>query len=440
MYSLIRMKSAFGIRLPAAAWIFLAAAASLPLLAEMGIRKGVSARSDADIQAEGDPPPAPVDWTDVPFEKEIPPDSFKVAFLGDQGLGPASESTLELVLKEKAHVLVHLGDFDYQGNPAAWEAQTDRILGRDFPQIAVVGNHDIPYWTGVNGYGRYVRERLSRMGVSVEGEAGMQCAFHYKGIFFVLTSPGIAGGGHPEFIRGQLESDSSLWRISAWHVNQSRMQAGLKGDEAGWGVYEESRKGGAIIATAHEHSYSRTHLLGDVLRQEVASRDRTLRLRKGRTFVFVSGLGGGEVRPQALSGDWWASIYTATQGATHGALFGMFNVDGNPRKAHFYFKNINGSVIDSFDVVSEVDRPSGEPTEKGISVRASFPRTLQLDPAALGFPRGGAIRIQDLSGRTLAYYGSLRHPVAIPLGGTGLVLLRIESGNRLLLRKIIVLP
>jgi hypothetical protein len=37
-------------------------------------------------------------------------------------------------------------------------------------------------------------------------------------------------------------------------------------------IGEESRKGGAIIATAHEHAYSRTHLLSDMMNQIVVSR------------------------------------------------------------------------------------------------------------------------------------------------------------------------
>jgi len=79
-----------------------------------------------------------------------------------------------------------------------------------------------------------------------------------------------------------------------------------------------------IIATAHEHSYSRTHLLSSMIGQRIVSRSDTLRLRKGHTFAFVSGLGGGEIRPQTLNGAWWASVYTASQGAGHGALFGVF--------------------------------------------------------------------------------------------------------------------
>ncbi|MGH7455887.1 MAG: hypothetical protein ACRENG_31310, partial [bacterium] len=161
----------------------------------------------------------------------------------------------------------------------------------------------------------------------------------------------------------KLAEDHSIWSISSWHKNMRRMQAGGKDDGTGWGVYEESRKGGAIIATAHEHSYSRTHLLSSCQNQTVASTSDTLALSEdapatradeGKTFVFVSGLGGKSVRNQELAGDWWASIYTSNQDANYGALFGIFNYEGREGLAKFYFKNIEGVVIDEFYVTSPV--------------------------------------------------------------------------------------
>src|SRR5207247_11311402 len=38
----------------------------------------------------------------------------------------------------------------------------------------------------------------------------------------------------------------------------------------------------------------------------------------------------------------------ATRGGTFGALFITFNIDGDPRKAQGYFKNIDGKIIDTF--------------------------------------------------------------------------------------------
>jgi hypothetical protein len=82
---------------------------------------------------------------------------------------------------------------------------------------------------------------------------------------------------------------------------------------------------------------------------------------EGRSFAFVSGLGGNSIRDQERGGDWWASIYTSTQGANNGALFAVFNVDGDPRLAHFYFKDVTGKVADDFMVKSAVG-VEGDPT------------------------------------------------------------------------------
>ena len=381
---------------------------------------------------------APVPASETPA-REVPPPGFKIAFLGDQGMGPISESVLKLVKSEGADLLVHLGDFDYQDNPQGWEDQTDRILGADFPQIAVVGNHDLPAWYGPKGYSNLVAERLKRMGVKVDGEAGVRCSFRYRGIFFVMTAPGLIGAGHAQFIRDRLASDSSAWRISAWHVNQHQMQVGSKPDEAGWGVYEESRRGGAIIATAHEHSYSRTHLLSNMTTQEIASTGDSLELRRGRTFAFVAGLGGGEVRPQYVTGDWWAKTYSASQGAVSGAMFGTFNVDGNPRKARFEFKAINGAVPDRFEVYSDLDRP----IKPGIALKPDPPPgrgRLELDPKELGIPVGGRLWLIDSHGRTIADINPLRGQVSLPLPHSGLLFLRIETKAGVQIRKFVILP
>jgi hypothetical protein len=148
------------------------------------------------------------------------------------------------------------------------------------------------------------------------------------------------------------------------------MQLGGKSNDTGWGVYEESRAGGAIIATGHEHSYSRTHLPSSCQNQTVASMSNTLVLSQddpntpadeGRSFVFVSGIAGKSIRnqdrclpntfPYGCKGE-WASIYTSDQGANYGALFGVFNYQGDPRRAHFYFKDIDGNMPDEFFVES----------------------------------------------------------------------------------------
>ena len=297
--------------------------------------------------------------------------NLKIAFIGDQALGLNSVAVLNLIKSEGAEAVMHSGDLDYTDNSAAWEAQINSVLGPDFPYFVAIGNHDELAWRGPNGYQQYVINRFNRLGITWTGDLGVQSTFHYRGLFFVITAPGISSGfdsGNSDtYIRDQLAADNSVWSICSWHKDMKLMQVGGKEDETGWGVYEEARKGGAVIATAHEHSYSRTHLLSSMMNQTVASTSNTLTLTKGNSFAFVSGLGGHSVRAQLLSGAWWAGISAATclagdpicqPNGTFGALFAVFNVDGQPNKAFFYFKDISGRIVDSFTVISNVELPT----------------------------------------------------------------------------------
>jgi len=292
---------------------------------------------------------------------EETPDNFKIAFIGDQGVKTSSEAVLSLIKSEGAHAVVHAGDFDYRNSPPWWDNQINTFLGPDFPYFAVVGNHDEQWWDadpyGRIGYQQFIIDRFNRLGISWVGDLGIQCSFEYKGIFFVLTAPGIRGQGHADFIKDQLGANHAVWSISCWHKNQRLMQAGNKSDETGWEVYEESRNGGAIIATGHEHSYSRTHLMSSLQNQVIASTSDTLNVSNGKTFAFVSGLGGFSTRTTLLDPPdvWWASTYSASDNANFGALFGVFNVNGIGHLSYFYFKDIDGKIIDKFWVQSHVN-------------------------------------------------------------------------------------
>jgi hypothetical protein len=312
------------------------------------------------------------------------PENFRVAFFADQGLGGNAESVLSLVLVEGADAVLHTGDFDYADDPAAWEAQIDATLGADFPYFASAGNHDVAAYRGAGGYQERLAARMQRLAIPWDGDLGVQCSFEFGGIFFVLTAPqdfGDGDGFHDLYIRDQLAADAHPWRVSGWHKNMTAMQVGQKSNATGWGVYEESRRGGAIVATGHEHSYERTHLLSEMSTQTVASTASPLALAsddpatpedEGRSFAFVSGLGGASIRNQYLDGPWWASIYTLDDAnAAYGALFGVFHYQGDPRLAHFYFKNVNGEVIDDFLVESRLFAP--EPSTPRLVLAALAP-------------------------------------------------------------------
>ena len=284
-------------------------------------------------------------------------ENLKVAFIGDQGVNENAASVLELILSEGTDMVLHQGDFDYFDDPDLWDAQINEILGSDFPYFASVGNHDVPAW---DGYQEKLQNRLDKIpDAQCSGDLGVKSSCMYHGLFFILSGVGVFGADHAEYIQNQLSENNSIWSICSWHKNMKLMQVGGKHDETGWGVYEECRKGGAIIATGHEHSYSRTLTLSDIDSQIIYSDDPNIvQVGDDTTFVFVNGLGGKSIRyteDNLEQNLWWAKYSTSDNGANYGALFCTFNVEMNPNKALCYFKDISGNIVDEFTVISNTE-------------------------------------------------------------------------------------
>ena len=288
---------------------------------------------------------------------------FRVAFIGDQGLGPDAIAVLNLIKDEGAHMVLHQGDFDYRDDPEAWDKMISDVLGDDFPYFGTIGSHDTLKW---NEYQLKLYDRLKKNpDAECIGDLGVKSSCTYKGLFFIQVGPNLKGSGHSSFIEKQLNKNDHIWRVCSWSNTMTAMQLGMIDNEVGWEVYENCKNGAGIIATAHEHSYSRTKTLSDIENQIVDahwSAPDKLIVKEGSTFVFVSGAGGvGEIRnqdrclpisyPYGCKGE-WASIYTSDQGAKHGALFCTFNPFGQPNDAYCYFKNIDGEIIDEFTVTN----------------------------------------------------------------------------------------
>ena len=213
------------------------------------------------------------------------PVNFKIAFIGDQGINDSAKAVLELIRDEKTNMVLHQGDFDYESDPDAWIDQIDTILGPDFPYFASVGNVDVPAWKGWggwngwrgwggwNGWGGYqskLESRLNRIeGASCTGDLGVNSVCTYKGIFFLLSGIGTLGFDHIDYMQKELQRLNAKWKICSWHKNQRLMQVGAMNDEVGWRAYEECRLAGAFVATGHEHSYSRTHLMSSFEEQTI---------------------------------------------------------------------------------------------------------------------------------------------------------------------------
>jgi len=265
-------------------------------------------------------------------------DSVKVAFVADQGTGRDAKAVLEMIEHENTDLVLIQGDFAYSSSGAAdWEQNLNDALGRDFPVLSVAD----------------IKTRVQRAdGLDCSGEPGIKASCNFQNIDIVQVAPGLHNFGRSEssadyarFIDQSFSTATSNWRICSWHMNQRRMQTGNKEDATGWEVFDACLDAGAMVAMGHEHAYSRTYLLSDFENQTVVHTRDDMTLKRGQSIAFVSGLGGWEVREQVrYDDDWFASIYTATQGATHGALFCNFGTS----TADCYFKAIDGTVQDTF--------------------------------------------------------------------------------------------
>jgi len=285
-----------------------------------------------------------------------PSSHFKVAFFGDQGLYDGSESVLELVKSEGATMIVHLGDLDYEDDPASWDAMITKHLSDSFPYLVVIGNHDTTKWTTSNGYQDVLERRYKASGLAdaCSGTIGVDFVCGFNGVLFVL--PGIGtfcdDTAHEQFVSDSLQKYKTLysWRVCGWHKLMRLMQVGGKDDETGWAVYETCRENGAIVASGHEHSYSRSYLMSSFQNQQMASTANPVQLSDGNSFAFVNGLGGIEIRvqdPQLAANPYWAKVYTSDQNANYGAVF----CDFHQNSTSCYFKSIDNNIIDSWTVL-----------------------------------------------------------------------------------------
>ena len=358
--------------------------------------------------------------------------NLKVALIGDTDYQANFEGVLTLIKNEGAELVLHQGDFDYAHDAHGFFAKIDTILGPNFPYLASVGNHDIPSWdtscVDPDGcYAQFLQDRMARIGI-VPDDPDLNDKMYsvtYGGLKIVFTGEDTAAGDrtYAPYIQSQLASDPHIWKVCSWHKNQNAMQLGSKGDEVGWGPYETCKDNGAIIATGHEHSYSRTKTLTSIQNQTVdivqhppadgvPGNPNQLLVGPGKSFVFVSGLGGNSMRNQdrclpftyPYGGEpgcnyIWAKAYTSDQSGgveKFGALFIIFNYNGDPTKAHGYFKISDGMIIDEFDITAagaSIPVPGSRPSLVWLPFIAavSIARCLTLAPP-LTTRRSGSTR------------------------------------------------
>lgn len=324
------------------------------------------------------------------------PENFKVAFLGDTGYGDNFAKTLKLIKNENVDLVLHLGDMGYQDKnaliPFLWNQKVDEILGKDFPYLFLIGNHDLFQW--YNGdplsYETILKRRLAlNPEIKCVGEVGIKSYCTYKGFFFILSGIGTQGNDHEEAIEDALhQAAGHTWRFCGWHKNQADMRTGALEDAVGWEAYRICQYYGAFIGQGHEHTYARTKNLrevGNKLAEHGQFGDpQVLYLKPGQTFAFISGTGGDSLRNYLCLHEketWWSAVFTGNYFMQNGivkyndcspgddpadvkpggpvdfnfgVLFISFHYDHDPKLAKGEFKTIDGRVIDSFKIYSEL--------------------------------------------------------------------------------------
>ncbi|MDF3067107.1 MAG: hypothetical protein K0R38_2708 [Polyangiaceae bacterium] len=308
-----------------------------------------------------------------------PQNDVLIAFIGDQGNGSNADAVLNLIKNEGAEATVHNGDFDYANNPSAFENRVNAILGSNYPYYAVIGNHDAAAWGGTNGYAAKLAARVARVpSMNCSGEIGVKANCNFRGVHFVQSCIGTGelrstcnanAADQVNFIQSSLAASTAPFKICSWHKNQNDMQTGSKGNEVGWQAYQKCVGAGAIVSTGHEHSYSRTGILTNIGNATnhgvIAGAWSTPEVFPNHSFVFVSGLGGVDIRDFEASSHnddtWWATTYASNRwykngalqpstSATYGALFINFHDGGNTKRATAYFKDLSGRMIDQFTI------------------------------------------------------------------------------------------
>jgi hypothetical protein len=275
--------------------------------------------------------------------------NLKVAFLGDTNAGSDYKDVLALIKREGADLVVFQGDLTYSPTTSAqWLSVTDAALDdgtTKIPYLVARGNHDTDWKTIGDGLGT----RLTKWGLAPEHNTAAVANYSmvFKGLKIVFANDTeTSGPTRNDYVKQRLEGDPHIWKVCSWHRNMRDTQAGAKGDEMPWSMYETCRQAGAIVAQGHSHTYSRSKTISadQALTVDPACSDPfALCVGPGKHFFFDSSVGGVGLRPlENTSKAHWASTYSSD----FGALFIEFNVDGDARKAKGYFKTVADVVID----------------------------------------------------------------------------------------------
>ena len=280
--------------------------------------------------------------------------SPKIGFIGDSGAQSNARDTLNMFKDEGVELVVHLGDLDYKDDPGQMEDLIDETLGSDFPVLYIIGNHDINNWTEYIALNKQRIEKTSS--IYCEGNLGVSGYCIYKGVHIEMVGYGTLcdSSQHLEAAQRHLKDSQSVWRVCGWHKVHSSFQLGSKASEVSLEMYNTCINEGGIVMTAHNHGYGRTKPIRNA---ETKSVSNSYTLRKGKTLIFLNGVGGQGLysgNDEYSRNGWWASTFTATSTprAQHGGVVCVFGSDKNGHCK--YIAGDSRDELDSVDFSSDI--------------------------------------------------------------------------------------
>ncbi|ORX60954.1 hypothetical protein BCR36DRAFT_341013 [Piromyces finnis] len=278
------------------------------------------------------------------------------------------------------NALLYLGDYDYECNPNNYF--TDVLdSNRKYQFMGVLGNHETANECGEEVAKKFKTNVINEMTSSRNNNVNCEYSSSkymwsckYNNLRVIGLNPAIEGADSRSeqlsFLKKHLGEAKEDWKICSWHFYDMGYHTGKYSDEEngnivsrdGESFYDYCREQGAIIFSAHDHVYARTHVMSNFKNRVIDEKDKNsdgknVEIRKGATINILNGVGGWEIydeKGEQANYSHWQKKYargTSAENANkYGGVFCDFNYGGNSKKAYCQMLRINSDskVFDSF--------------------------------------------------------------------------------------------
>jgi len=292
------------------------------------------------------------------------PVNMTIAYVGDSGAGINAINVYQLIAAENAEAVILLGDFDYCDDSTLWGRQLRAALGDGFPIIPVMGNHELHVWEDYS-------DIISDMDFWQNPPEYFQCSGTryvnywcvYRGLFLAFSSVATACGDgyqkqgwHERELSDMLdlsyeEGFDNPFVNCIWHKNHKNFEVSSSRAEVQDKMYDLCAERGALIVNGHDHVFGRTHNFrnaADPTPVTICERgdESCFYQLQNSSIVVVAGLGGWERSP--IEFDDLGEQFATVSNSEFGALFCVYNFNGNSDQVYCYFKTVSGFIVDEF--------------------------------------------------------------------------------------------